>query len=696
MTTRPLLVALIALAFGCTAEEVPPEPTPVPEEPGNGPMPEFDRFCGDTWWEETLERADADPIGGIYNGAFDNPVGTLDAMKLMPEHPFQAESIRVMFLGDPGPVKIRLSRAFGRSYPGVDEAEDLIPPIETVVEAPDPNDFTRFELPDDVFLLPGQHYILSVERLVGGPVVAMETVAPGAVSRALMLVPGEFLPWSSDLNFRMKIRGNRFCPWTPEQRWFQPQDVPFEGSAPHVTDVNGDGNEDLVIDGGGPHVWLGDGAGGFTLDEDAFPEDAQAAATFYGDLDNDGDVDAFAANWAPDGTEDAERNHIWLNDGSGGFTMLPDAGVENFDNASCAGMGDGDGDGVLDLYYGNWLVTYPQDPSHPDEYYEGNGDGTFTSRFTEAGLELPRPYSCYGVLWNDYNNDGAQDIYVGNYHLYPNQLWQNQGDGTYVNVAEEVGAAFDDVESGHPWLTGGHSYGGDFGDVDNDGDMDAYIANLAHPREAPWSDPSMFLLNSGAPDYTFENLFEERGFQYDEGDLNATFGDFDNDMDLDLMVTSVYRHHYARIYSNDGAGNFTDVTYEAGLNEQDVASSVWADFDQDGDLDLVIKNRLFLNDRADARHWVQLELQGTETNRDAIGARIRLTAGGVTQMRDVRGPGGHVNAQSSRVVHFGLGPHTEIESVEVRWVGGDTETISGVEADERMLIVEGSGTALSR
>ena len=621
-------------------------------------------------------------------------MGTLDTMKLMPAYPFQVDDIRVRFLGQPGPVKVRLSRALGRSYPGADEAEDLIPPIEAVVEEPDPREYTKFDIPDDTFLLPGQHYILSVERLEGGPVVAMETVPPTEVSRALILEPDAFIPSSSNWNFRMKLRGNSFCRWAPEETWFQPWAQEFEGSAPHVTDVDGDGHEDFVIDGGGrPNVWLNDGGGQFTLDDDAFPEDARAAASFYADLDNDGDVDAFAANWAPDGTEDADRNHVWLNDG-GTFAVLPDAGVEHFDNASCAGLGDGDADGVLDLYYGNWLVTYPQDPAHPDEYYEGNGDGTFTDRFVAAGLELERPYSCYGVLWNDYNNDGAQDIYVGNYHLYPNQLWQNQGDGTYVNVAEDVGAAFDDVESGHGWLTGGHSYGGDFGDVDNDGDMDAYVANLAHPREHPWSDPSMFLLNSGAPDYTFENLFAERGFQYDEGDLNATFADYDNDMDLDLMVASVYRHHFARLYQNDGAGNFTDVTYEAGLNEHDVASLVWADFDEDGDLDIVIKNRLFRNELQSGAHWVRLELEGTTTNRDAIGARVWLTAGGVTQMRDVHGPGGHVNAQSSRILHFGLADNTTVDSVEVRWVGGATEPITGVEVDRRMRIVEGSGVAV--
>jgi hypothetical protein len=773
------LAACLLLA-GCAAEAEPVDPTPGPPV-GNGPTADFDRFCGDTWWEDTKERADADPLAGNYGGAFELSLGSLETMKLMPEHPFAVDDIRIKFIGNPGPVRIRLSRALGRSYPGADEADDLMPPIEATVDAPDPREYTRFDVSDQrIFLLPNQHYVLSAERMDGGPAVAIETVPPDESSRALMLVPGEFIPWGSDMNFRMKLRGDSFCRWADDGRWFAPALQTFEGTAPHVTDVNGDDHEDLVMSSGGrPHVWLGDGLGAFTEAPDAFPPNVHAAASFFADLDNDGDVDAFGPNWTKadgdgdghdkfadcddtdaavhpeaeetpdngvdddcdgtvdDGTSTEDRdedgvtvadgdcndsrddvfpgadelsdgldndcdgriddgweNHVWLNDGTGNFERLEGTGVERWDAASCAGIGDGNSDGNLDLYYGNWLKNYPSDPADPDEYFEGVGDGTFTRRFDEAGLQISPAYSCYGVLWNDYNDDGLQDIYVGNYHLYPNQLWQNQGDGTFVDVAEAVGAAFDDIPSGHRILTGGHSYGGDFGDVDNDGDMDLFVANLAHPREQPWSDPSMFLINSGPPDFTFENVFAERGFQYDEGDLNATFADFDNDMDLDIVVTSVYRHHYSRLYMNDGDGSFTDVTYEAGLQEHDVASLAWADFDEDGDLDIVIKNRLLINRVGQDNHWIVLDLEGTTSNRDALGARVWLTAGGVTQIRDVRGPGGHVNAQSTRLVHFGLAQETVIDSLVVRWVGGETETIEGALINRRMRIVEGSGAAV--
>ncbi len=400
-----------------------------------------------------------------------------------------------------------------------------------------------------------------------------------------------------------------------------------------------------------------------------------------------------------DGATDEDFvNRILLNDGTGHFAALPGAGVEAVDHSTAAGFGDANGDGQLDLYWGNWLVTYPQDPAVQDRYFTGNGDGTFTDAFAAAGLELPTPFSCYGVMWNDYNNDGHQDIFVGNYHMYRNQLWQNQGDGSFADVAETVGAAFDDIPGPYPALEGGHTYGGDFGDIDNDGDMDAFLCNLAHPRVQPYSDPSMFLLNQGAPDYTFDNLLYDRGFIYDEGDVNASFADIDNDMDLDLAVSTLYTGHFSKLYRNDG-GFFTDITYETGTAVHDSVSVVWSDVDEDGDLDLIIADRagapyvhLFLNYVDNGNEWIQLVLDGTATNRSAIGARVTLTTGGVTQMRDIRGGGGHSNTQNSRVVHFGLAQHTAVDELTVRWVGGATETITGCTPGARQRIVEGSGT----
>ena len=405
--------------------------------------------------------------------------------------------------------------------------------------------------------------------------------------------------------------------------------------------------------------------------------------------------------------DEAFVNRVLLNDGKGKFTAQSDSGVEQLDPTTAAGLSDANGDGKLDVYWGNWLVTYPNDPAVQDRYFTGQGDGKFTDSQAAAGLVLSKPYSVYGVTWTDYNNDGHQDIFVGNYHMYPNQLWQNQGDGTFKDVAAKVGVDIDDIpapsSSAIRGLTGGHSYGIDFGDVDNDGDMDYYICNLAHPRVQPWGDPSMFVVNSGAPDYRFTNRTTSAGLIYDEGDVNAAFGDFDNDGDVDLAVASLYQGHYSRLYRNDGKLGFVDVTYEAGASLHDAVGVIWADVDRDGDLDLLQTSRgkysrgvhLYRNSGAAAgtHGWVQLRLQGKTSNRDAVGARVTLKAGGVTQLRDVRGGGGHSNTQRPLTLHFGLGQSASVTSVTVRWVGGTVEKISGVQPRGRYRVVQGSGQA---
>lgn len=212
----------------------------------------------------------------------------------------------------------------------------------------------------------------------------------------------------------------------------------------------------------------------------------------------------------------------------------------------------------------------------------------------------------------------------------------------------------------------------------------------------------MFNINQGPPDYEFVNMREEYGFIYDEGDVNATFLDFDNDMDLDIAIASLYTGHFSRFYRNDGEDGFVDVTYETNTAIHDSVSVVWSDVDEDGDPDIIIADRagtpnvtLFINRVGQDNNWIELVLEGTATNRGAVGARVNLEAGGVTQMRDIRGGGGHENTQNSSVVHFGLGQESSIDHVSVRWVGGATEVISGITPNGRFVIVEGSGTGTS-
>jgi hypothetical protein len=757
--------------------------------PPPDPGAEFDRFCGDEPWDADLQPAEVHPAGGEYVGYYNTfPAETMETMKVIPPHPFQLTAIRVDFGGGSGTARIRLMRSFGRSYPDVDaEDGDLIAPVELTVESASPGEWREIDVSSQgVYLLPTEHYVIVYEHVDGSePFLAIEEVAEGDFSRGLILVPGEAVPYGVEGNFRMQLKGNSFCRWEQDERWFaEDESQPFvdDGSQrAAVTDLDGDGHDDLVLNAGGPLAYLGDGAGGFAAPGfDPFQDAPEATMLVFGDLDNDGDRDAFAATYvaadddgdgvtiaegdcndadenvhpgadevagngydddcdlvADDGTDESDGdsdgfsiadgdcddtrddvhpgapelldhrdndcdgevdeeffNTVLLNDGSGLLEAIETSGVELLDPSAAAALGDGDGDGVLDLYWGNWLVHYPDPPAVGDVYCRGLGDGTFEERTSEAGVTSylgPKP--CYGVLWADYDNDGWLDIWAGNYGYEPNFLFQNQGDGTFVEAGEYLGVDMDGVGG-----QGGNTFGGDFGDIDNDGDLDLYSANIAHPRYQPGSDPSTMLVNQGGSSFVFVEMREELGLHYDEGDVNAAFADFDNDMDLDLAVASLYRGHFSRLYRNDGEEGFTDVSYEAGVAVNDSVSVVWSDVDEDGDLDLITADRtgppcvhLFVNRIGQQSGWVQLVLEGVTANRDAIGARVELEAGGVTQIREVRGGGGHSNTQQTRVVHFGLGGETAIDSLSVRWPGGESETIEGVEPGGRYRVVEGSG-----
>jgi hypothetical protein len=300
------------------------------------------------------------------------------------------------------------------------------------------------------------------------------------------------------------------------------------------------------------------------------------------------------------------------------------------------------------------------------------------------------------VTWNDWNDDGHEDLLVSTYQLQDDWLWSNRGDGTFVDVASAVGVDHDASPTIDIRYPGGHSYGAELGDLDGDGDLDAFLCNLAHPRTMPWSDRSRVLYSSGAPDYVFEDRTELSGVAYNEGDANVHMGDYDLDGDLDLVVTSHYGLHL-RVYRNDPGSRLVDVTYLLGVSGR-AESAIWVDLDEDGDLDLVTADRgvprVFTSQLGDgSRHWVELLLEGAGGNPEAIGARVTVTSSGRTLVREVRTTGALANRQASRWAHVGLGTETAIDSVSVRWPDGTVEAFTGVAADGRWHLAEGAGAA---
>jgi hypothetical protein len=828
MRSSALLASLLALPVltlaACGDEEVAPSPTSATTStssgsggegggtggsggqggtPIPGPGPAFDRFCEGAPYDANLTPATVMPLGQAYLGVVQAdppfPIGTLETMKVIPDHPFRVETIRVAFGKGGGPARIRLMTTFGRSYPGgfpeLDtDGVNVVPPMDIDVPA-DVDPEVPLELDVSalgVYLEPTQHYILVHEQLVDdGPLVAAEAVAPEAYSRALLFVPKEDLPYGLDANYRMELVGSYFCAWDEPKRFFgERSDVPWgedASASATIADFDGDGHDDLVVNAGGPIAYRGDGLGGFTQPaNDPFPDAPKASMLVFADVDNDGDDDAFASTYvtmdgdgdhvtilggdcddtnkfvkptaaeisngyddncdglvddgldvtdadldgfsiaagdcddtktdafpgAPelldsrdndcDGAVDQTFvNKVLLNDGTGQYYELLASGVEVLDSSTAAGFGDGDVDGIVDLYWGNWLLHYPEDPAQQDRYFEGNGDGTFTDAQANAGMVLAKPYSPYGLEWIDYNNDALPDLFVGNYHLYPNLLWKNLGGGVFTNVARGGGRRPRRHPQPVPAIQGRPHLRRRLVRLRSRRRLRLLHVQPRPPARAAVERSEHVRREPRRPRLHLREPARGHGLRVRRGRRERRGRRFRSRRRRGpLAIASLYTGHYSRLYRNDG-DHFTDITYETNTAVHDAVSVVWSDVDEDGDMDLFIADRagapyvhLFTNRVGNTKHWVELKLSGTTTNRSAVGARVTVKAGGKTMMREVSGGNGLQNTQKSRWLHFGLADATAIDEVTVRWIGGATETISGLGVDGRFTVAEGSGAAV--
>ncbi|MHC4600160.1 MAG: FG-GAP-like repeat-containing protein, partial [Planctomycetota bacterium] len=366
-------------------------------------------------------------------------------------------------------------------------------------------------------------------------------------------------------------------------------------------DVDGDGLDDLLF--GGCRLWR-NREGRFEDAKDDFPE-ARGRGGVFADVDNDGDLDAFMAGA---GKKGPAGDALFLNDGEGKFTRREGAGVSDDHPTEGAAFADYDADGNVDLYVANY--EGPMSAGHPDFLYRGLGDGSFEDATRAAGIERKSLRCGRGVVWGDVDGDGDPDLHVSNYRLNPNFLFLNQGDATFEEVAEARGVRGVPIRGYY-----GHTIGSVFGDVDNDGDLDLFQANLAHPRFIEFSDQSFLLMNGGAPGFAFTDRRRASGIRFEETHSDPLFADFDNDGHLDLYVTSVYEGRKSFLYRNRGDGSFQDVTWFAGVRADNGWGCAASDVEGDGDLDLVVcasgGPRLFLN-RGNGNHWLQVHVVGTQ------------------------------------------------------------------------------------
>jgi hypothetical protein len=438
-----------------------------------------------------------------------------------------------------------------------------------------------------------------------------------------------------------------------------------------------------------------------------------------GDYDNDGSIDLLVTFWG--------TNRLFHNRGDGTFAdVTQKAGLDTTRarwGAGCAFV-DYDRDGRLDLFVANYidldlstspvpesgLCRYkglpvacgpPGLPGGKNVLYRNRGDGTFSDESARSGITAAHGTYGLGVSTLDFDGDGWTDIYVAN-DSNPSALYRNNRDGTFTDIGITAGCAYS--QDGKPQAGMGVAVG----DYNRDGRRDIFKTNFA-------GDTSTLYANNGS------GLCEDRTFASGFGRNTRWLGwavaflDLDLDGWLDLFL--VNGHVYPEVeqlkseagyrqrkvvYRNRGDGRFDDVTEQLGppvTVPKAGRGAAFADFDNDGDIDVLVNNmheppELYRLDQRQPRNWAALQLVGTSSNRSAIGARVRLTAGGVTQVDEVRG-GGSYYSQNDLRPHFGLGDATAVDRVEVRWPNGREEEWTAVGRNRFVTLTEGTGRPLS-
>ncbi|MGH9943359.1 MAG: CRTAC1 family protein [Pyrinomonadaceae bacterium] len=434
-----------------------------------------------------------------------------------------------------------------------------------------------------------------------------------------------------------------------------------------------------------------------------------------GDYNNDGWPDMYVTCLG--------GNVLYRNNGDGAFTDVTKAvGVADGRWSAGAAFGDYDGDGNLDLLVANYvdfkLNDLPSFGSSPtckfrgldvqcgprglkgagDSLFRNNSDGTFTDVTRQANAGDPGGYYGMQVLWSDFNNTGRLDAYVAN-DSTPNFYYRNDGQGklTEIGLESGTGVSGDGSEQG--------SMGVAIGDYLHTGRFSVFVTNFADEYNTLYRNEG----NDNFADVSFAANVAQMSRPY--VGWGTSFFDLDNDGWLDLLV--VNGHVYPQIdtlpsgaryrqpkllHINQGDGTFCDASRQAGpaLQEPRVSrGAAFGDLDNDGHVDVVVNDldglpMILRNEGGDGNHWITLELVAVKGNRLAIGARVKLVAGGVTQTEEIRSGASYLSQNDLRL-HFGTGKHAKIDLVEIRWPSGKVERLKDLAADKFYSVLEGEG-----
>ncbi len=434
--------------------------------------------------------------------------------------------------------------------------------------------------------------------------------------------------------------------------------LPRLGTGLAFRDLDSDGDPDLLFVREGAPAFFRNQRGRFErVAGSGLPETGHFIGVAVGDVDNDKDGDVYLSGSA--------GNALYLNDGSGRFTLSPDETVRDAGVSVSAAFADVDHDGDLDLYVSHYasveapagveVLKLPRDlPGAPNRLYRNNTNGTFTEIAKESGTDGGAVRSL-GAIFSDVDDDRDVDFLVIHEGSRPS-LFSNDRVGTFTESLLELG-----LESGS------RTRGADSADFDRDGSFDFFFTAEGSQLNALFRGPGR---QGFKPDVVSPGLLAAGvpGARY-----GAQFVDADNDADLDLLLVTNEKGAIAAYYENRPWGFERAGSLAAAIEGEGRALAV-ADVDADGDLDFAVGTdrgeiALFRNEGGNARAWLTVRAQGLRSNLDGLGAKVEVRAGGASLRREVRSSSGYFS-QSDLPLHFGLGERESADYVRFLWPGG--------------------------